>query len=165
MLKIHWPTGIFAFLALSAALGIGCGGGDEDGSTVTVSSKVVPKAVFLKRANAICFAAHERTSKEFGEYISTNTIPSSGPGMIAKAEDVIATVFRPAYELQIEMIGKLGSPRGDRQQVETILTAMQDGIDQAGQEPLEFIRHESSFDHASRLAIAYGLGACGNGNV
>jgi hypothetical protein len=85
--------------------------------------------------------------------------------MIAKAQDVIRSVFEPVYELQIEKISKLGAPRGDRSEVTAILTAIQEGIERAKQEPLQFIRHASSFDHASRLATAYGLSACGTGNA
>lgn len=123
------------------------------------------KAAFIKQASAICLAAKERASEEFEIYLRENKVPPSGPGMVAKAQDVVDSVFGPVYELQVKKIRALGAPRADVAQVGEILTAMQRGVEKAKEEPLEFMRKGTSLNQASRLAEDYGLTACSNGNV
>jgi hypothetical protein len=162
-----------ALLAL-LALVAGCGGGSKDEShataeqapntgEITTHGKPLSRVEFIKQASAICEAAKERASEEFSTYIRQNTIPTSGPGMVAKAADVVNTVFGPDYELQIEKISGLGAPQGDKQRVDAILTAMQQGVERARQQPLQFIRHNTALNQASKLAAAYGLNACSSG--
>lgn len=166
---------LFLLVALSllALTFGGCGGSDNGDSgaattaTPTVDSEAKPltKAEFIKRASEFCEAAAERSSAEFGRYVKENAIPPSGPGMIAKAADAVETVFVPAYEKLIETISELGAPKGDEERINAILAAMQEGVYRAKQHPLQYIRHATAFNHASKLAIEYGLPACSNGNV
>jgi hypothetical protein len=161
---------VFVLLAVAA----GCGGGDGSGSesksvgdksTVNTHTGSLSKKEFIRKAGAICLAAHERSAAEFAKYVNDHEVPTSGPGLIAKATDVVAKVFVPVYELQIEKINALGAPKGDLPQVNTMLTAMQQGIERAKQHPLQFIRRPTAFSRASKLATAYGLSACGTGNT
>lgn len=156
------------------AFAVGCGDSNDSApesnasggeSAITAHPGSLSKAEFTKKASAICAAAHERSAAEFSKYVNENDVPASGPGLVAKASDVVAKVFVPVYELQIEKINALGAPKGDLQQVTTLLTAMQQGIERAKQHPLQFIRRSTAFGRASKLATAYGLPACGSGNT
>ncbi|HEY6550365.1 MAG TPA: hypothetical protein VIY71_04105 [Solirubrobacterales bacterium] len=148
----------------------GCGDSSSDSSQATgggnnATTRVDPdvhpsKAEFVKQASAICVATKERASEEFATYIQKNTSPTSGPGVVAKATDAVNTVFSPVYQLQVERISALGAPQGDEQQINAILTAMQQGIERAKQQPLQFLRRNTALSQASKLAKAYGLPAC-----
>jgi hypothetical protein len=170
-----WSLSLFS-LALLIALAAGCGGGDGDSSSQTSpadaandvsesNAEPLSKAEFIKRASAICSATKQRSSVAFREYAEQNAVPSSGPGLATKAADLVETVFVPVYDKQIEEIGALGIPAGDEEEVGAMLTAMQRGVEDATQEPLAFIRQTAALNQASRLAVAYGLPACSNGNV
>jgi len=151
------------FLALVAMVfAVGCGSGDSQ-TTSTTSSQAnaeLSKVEFVQRASTICKAAQERTTEEFGKYINENRIPTSGPGVTEKAADAFRIVFRPAIEKEIEVLGELEPPKSDQQSVNAILKAMNQGLEEAEKDPLEFIRTSSALTHASRLATAYGLPAC-----
>lgn len=159
---------------LSLAVIAGCGGsGSESGTDmaqgsgagVTTHATAITKVQFIEKADAICEAARERASEEFQNYLKSNTVPSSGPGMVAKAHDVVDTILVPALELQVKKIGGLGAPRQDVAEVNEILAAMQQGVKRAEEEPLEFIQNGTAMNQASKLAKAYGLTGCGGGNA
>lgn len=146
----------------------GCGGGSDsqsdaahqDDRVVTTHASAITKVQFIKKADAICDAAKERASEEFRSYLKKNKVPSSGPGMVAKAHDVVNTIIAPAFDLQVKKIGGLGAPRQDVTQVNEILAAMQKGVEKAEEAPLEFIQKGIAMNKASKLAKAYGLTSC-----
>ncbi len=148
---------LVSFGALLLAVGCGDDSASQAGSETTPE---LSKAEFASRASTICRAAQERTTEEFGKYISENRIPTSGPGVATKAADAFRVVFRPAIEKEIDALGELGPPQADEQKVDEILAAMQQGLKEAEEDPLEFIRTSSTLEDASKLAIAYGIPAC-----
>jgi hypothetical protein len=143
-------------------LASGCGGSDSAPQTDSGSESTVElsKAEFVNKASIVCKAAQERTTEEFGKYIQKNRIPTSGPGVAVKAADAFRVVFRPAIEKEIDVLDELSPPAKDEQEVDKILAAMQQGLEEAEDDPLEFIQTSSTFEDASRLAIAYGIPAC-----
>lgn len=149
---------IALFLLTVAAAG--CGGSNDEGQTTSLT-----KAQFIKQANAICLQTKERSVTAFREYSQTHAVPSSGPGLAAKAADLIENIFIPIYDEQIEKIGALEAPSGDEEKVDAILAAMREGIEGARREPLPFIRESAALNHASQLAVAYGLPECSNGSA
>lgn len=156
-------------LSLLLALG-GCGGSDQTTAEATTAGgepqgQPLSKAEFVKRGNEICADTKERTTIAYREYSRENTVPSSGPGLVAKAADLIDSAFVPIYEKQIAEISALGAPKGDEETVDAILSAMRQGLEGAKKQPLAFIRRAASLNHASKLAVAYGLTDCSNGNV
>ncbi len=174
MIKAMLSIKVLPAFLLCLALMAGCGGSDNDsqtntaeanGNEVTAHAAPVTKAEFVKQASAICLAAKERASEEFSIYLEKNNVPSSGPGMAAKAQDVVNTVFGPVFELQVKKIRGLGAPREDVVEVSEILTAMQQGVERAKEEPLEFMQKETAMNQASKLVEAYGLPDCSNGKV
>jgi hypothetical protein len=157
-----------AFLALVACgLAAGCGGSSDPQATRSSDSQAstqrtveLSKAEFVDRASTICETAQEHSTEEFGKYVQDNRVPSSGPGVAAKAADAFRIVFRPAIEEEIEGLGELEPPKDDQKQVNAILAAMRQGLKKAEEDPLEFIQTSSALVHASRLAASYGLPAC-----
>ena len=147
-------------LLVLAGVAAGCGGSSDESQTTALT-----KAEFVKQANAICYETKERSAAAYKQYAQTNAVPSSGPGLTAKAADLVENVFIPIYDEQIEKISALGTPIGDEKEVDAILTAMQAGVEGAKREPLPFIRESAALNRASQLAVAYGLPECSNGSV
>jgi hypothetical protein len=150
----------------------GCGEGGSNSQTdaangengdVTTHAAAITKAVFIKKADAICLAAKERASEEFQIYLRKNKVPSAGPGMVAKAHDVVDTILAPAFELQVEKISGLGAPPKDVTQVNEILVAMEQSVERMKEQPLQFIQKGTALNRVSRLAKGYGLTACASG--
>lgn len=153
-------TAVLLILA-AVAFASGCGGSGADSQTASSGTTAeLSKAEFVNRASTVCKAAQERTTEEFGKYVHENRIPTSGPGVEEKAVDAFRIVFRPAIEKEIEVLRELEPPKSDQQQVDAILTAMQQGLEKAEENPLQFIQTSSTLIPASRLATAYGLPAC-----
>ncbi|HWA52621.1 MAG TPA: hypothetical protein VG816_00465 [Solirubrobacterales bacterium] len=160
-------------MALTLALALcasGCGGSGQSETSATTTAATngdgsLSKAEFVKKASSICIETKERSSAAYRAYSQENSIPSSGPGLEAKAADLVESVFVPLYEKQINEIGALGAPAGERAQVEAMLVAMRQGLVAATRDPLAFIQSAAALDRASELATALGLSACGNGNA
>src|SRR4051794_18250168 len=130
-----------------AVMLVGCGesGGDsridaahERNKDVTTHAAAITKDIFIKKADAICLATRERASKEFQIYLTKNKVPSAGPGMVAKAHDVVDTILAPALELQAKKISSLGAPRKDVTQIDEILVAMKQSVERMKEQPLQF---------------------------
>jgi hypothetical protein len=160
-----------SLLCLAVILG-GCGESGSDARTdaahghngdITTHATGITKAIFVKKADAICLAARERSSEEFQIYLTKNQVPSAGPGMLAKAHDVVNTILAPALELQVKKISNLGAPATDVAQVNEILVAMEQGVERMKEQPLQFIQKGIALNRASKLAGAYGLTVCSNG--
>ena len=171
MKQILMSIRVFSFgLAIAATLLVG-GCGESDSSEITGQTGSLTKAEFIRRADAICRKGGSQVQREFAAYVQRNSdavspeSPQSEQG--AAAAEIIDTIYVPGNEKQIERIGSLSAPSGDEGEVKAILAAMQDGLDEASDRPLVFIRAGSpkgpAFTEARKLARAYGLADCGQG--
>jgi hypothetical protein len=162
---------LFLIAAMVALLfTAGCGSnGDSQGSSpdggggsgeISVKTGSLSKADFVKQASAICEATSEKSRNGFVAYSQENKVPTSGPGLAAKASDFVNSVFAPIFQEQIDQITSLGAPSGDEEQVSALVNAMQQGLDDGKQQPLALINGGPFLDEAAKLATAYGLPAC-----
>jgi hypothetical protein len=129
----RWGFFVAVGIALAAVVA-GCGDSDDSASgsnqtkTVSVTTSSLSKAEFIKRANAACGRAEATLVPKLErfalEHQSERTSPRVKQAKAAKA------VLIPVAEAQIDAIRKLGAPKGDEAQIETILTAQQRGIDE-----------------------------------
>jgi hypothetical protein len=145
MNRIFLLIGVIAAISLVA----GCGGSDDQSLT---------KAEFTKQADAICTTAIKKIQVGFGE-ATQNSTPGSNEN--AAATKFATEVVVPAYQEQIDGIRALEAPTGDEKQVDAMLAAMQQGLDEGKQQPLALIRTESFLTQGRRPAKAYGLKTCG----
>ena len=69
----------------------------------------------------------------------------------------------PALEAEVRAIRALGAPAGDEAQVEAIVAATEEGIEQMRADPVAVIDRgpPAAFRRAGRLARAYGSQECG----
>jgi hypothetical protein len=155
-----WVVSFLAGILAVGLLATGCGGGGDGGGAnasgaeapPTANSDVshIPKAVFVRRANAICVQAR----KEYAAEYETKT------GSFATKDNPIFT----SYQTEVDRIRALGTPRGDEDQVEELLDTLQQAVD-AGELPggRGVPRANVLLTKFGPLAAAYGLTHCPTG--
>ncbi|HEX3608167.1 MAG TPA: hypothetical protein VHU14_00645 [Solirubrobacterales bacterium] len=142
--------------ALSVAMFIaGCGGGDSS------SDSTISKAVFIKKADAICKASIERIETSFISYLRKSG-GGTHPGKAAE-EELVGKVLVPSVQREVKELRALGAPSGDEDRVDAIVEALEEGAETAESDPAAVTSSsEVVFGIASRLAKEYGLEACGS---
>ena len=143
-------TALLPAVLLTLSLAVtGCGGGgsdDEDAAPEPIS-----KADFSAQADKICADATADLTAEaeaLGEDPSQEQIE-------AFASDSLV----PSIQAQHDDIEALGAPEGDEDEVEAILTSLQEGIDTVEADPSTTTSGDP-FAEASELAADYGLEDC-----
>jgi hypothetical protein len=148
-------TTIYLGAIAIAAIGVlvGCGGaGDNGSSDTTITTSSHTKAEFIKLADGICKRERERVIAEFAAYVQQHE--GKGKAKPEVINDAFATVVLPEIKHQIEEIRSLGAPKGDEQQVEELLSSLQEAVDAGNR----FVAGD--FKRSARLARAYGLESC-----
>lgn len=143
--------GAAAIAAIAMFVVAGCGGSDSTSTTASLS-----KAEFVKRGNDICDRANTRLEtiarKEFGSASPTAT----------QVESFLGDHVIPALQQEAADIRELPVPQGDEQQVDEMLTALEQGAEQAKSDPNSLQAHGAAdpLSKAIQLARAYGLKVC-----
>jgi hypothetical protein len=144
-----------AVLALVAgSIGAGCGGGDDDGTTTTAAA--LSKEEFLKQGNKICAAGEKQITTE-GDKTFGNQRPSQ-----SELESFATKTAIPTLQFEIAGIEALPPPSGDEDQVNAIVSAAQEGLDELKADPslITAEGQDNPFAEANKLATQYGLTAC-----
>lgn len=144
-----------AACAAAAAIGVGvagCGGGDSS-STSTAAS--ITKEEFVTQANQICADGNETIDAAVGDAFS------GGQPSQEETEQFVTGSVIPAIQAQVDGLRALGAPEGDEEQVDAILDAADQGIEEAQADPASFIAGGGDpFVEANQLAADYGLTEC-----
>lgn len=153
---------LLPLLAVAALVGVGgCGsGGDSD----TAAANTIPKAQFLKKVGAICADAVEEIERVYRQY-SLPPYPGGQKPTNATMNRVAEEVVIPARAKQVRRMRALGYPPGEEEEVEAILTAIEEGIER-GEEDRRSLRGDGTsyaFEKALQLEIAYGIEECATG--
>jgi hypothetical protein len=162
------PIVLLAGVLAAVLILAGCGGGGSDDSTTTTSDASTPslsKADFIKRADAICEAGNKRTQSEYAAYAEEKKLSSKNEPTPAQYAEVSDEIQVPAFKRQAEELRALGAPTGEEAKVTAMLDALDAGIEEVEEaDPRKALESTSSmFVEADKLAIAYGLKVCGNG--
>ena len=140
--------------AVLAALVAGCGGGDE---TVTLT-----KAEFIKQGDAICNAGNKEIEEGFEEFAAENDLPENKEPSKEQGVELVETVILPSVQQQGEELRELGAPEGDEEQVDELLTSLEDAVAEGEGEPeLLFEGKTDPFGDVNRQAKDYGFKVCG----
>lgn len=159
----HFFLNIRNFSILIAAvagllLATGCG----DSGEINVETGSLTKAQFIKRADAICREAVIKVELATQAFVqSAKSADSPQAAFKTGAGKLISTSFVPAFEEEIDRVSSLGAPSGDEEEIAAILEAQQQGLDEAREDPVEFLRRASPFTKAFRLGQSYGFATCG----
>jgi hypothetical protein len=138
-----------------ALVAVGCGGDD---STSTAS---ITKAEFLTQGNAICDKGNKEINTAFESFAKENNLEQNQNLTDAQATEASNTILIPNVQSQVDQIRELGAPAGQETQVDAILTAAQQGIDDLKDDPTLLAQSNADpFAEANKLARDYGLTAC-----
>lgn len=134
---------VVAALAL-AVLAAGCGGS---------SDKPLSHADFISQADAIC-------KKSEDQIAAAQRKLGSSPSQ-TQINDFVKSTVIPGIQSQLDGINGLTPPEADRTQVDAVVAAAQDGLDQAAEDPRQI--NNTAFEKANKLGAEYGFRVCAQG--
>ncbi|MGK2956594.1 MAG: hypothetical protein ACSLFI_13120 [Solirubrobacterales bacterium] len=138
-------------VVVAFALGVaGCGGSDDDSSDDSIT-----KTEFVAQANAICAESNTAIESAESEAFSGNQQPTD-----ADIEAFVNDTVIPQVDEQLTSIEELGAPEGEEDQVNEILDAANQALDEAKTDPASLAGNADPFADANKLAAAYGLNEC-----
>lgn len=165
---------ITALLALALATGlIAAGCGDDDDETTTsptttttagatgatgATGEPLSKEEFIAQADAICKAGDKEIDAAGEEFFSEGGSPGQ-----AEEETFITETVIPNVQGQVDGIAALAPPEGDEDEVQAIVDAAQQAIDDVEADPSVLGTQGDPFAEANQLAQDYGLKVCGQG--
>lgn len=146
-----------SILVLAMALIVaGCGGGDDESSTASIS-----KAAFIKKTDAVCKRGNGRMEVAFAHLL----VKSKSVQRPSKADEeaLVGRVLIPNIEREIKEIRAFPVPSGDEDRIDDFLEALEEGVEVAERNPKAVVgSSEVIFGIPSRLAKEYGLEVCGS---
>jgi hypothetical protein len=135
----------------------GCGGSDSE----TTSTRLT-KAEFIQKGDTICQEADGRRLAALAPYI---TKAKEGKGLPPKAtqEELVVTLVLPPFKQEAEELDQLEAPKGDEQEVQALIAAIEAGIRKGEADPSGFLAKggSSKFGEAEELGRKYGFQHCG----
>lgn len=160
-------------VAAAVALGVGgCGGGSDStsaesagataaggGKQTAIHSSSLNKEEFIEKADAICTRAKTEGLEAMGAYVKENK-GAAGQSKVELIGEAVQKVFLPSVQSQVDQIRALGAPEGEEQEVEAILVALEEGVEEASQGTPSNARFAQSFASSGALAREYGLTGC-----
>lgn len=151
-----WLVSVLCGLLVAALVAAGCGGGDDSSAADSIS-----KEEFIAKADAICKRSNERMEAALVDVIKGESLKKLSE---AKSEKLVGSVLVPNISRELEELKELGVPDGDDERVDAMISALEEGLETAEDNP-EVVATTSSdtiFGIASRIAQEYGLETCGS---
>lgn len=139
-----------ALVALSLVVGCGGGGGSD------TASAGASKAVFLKKANAVC----RQGGADFATKAAAIFQESGSRPELALKRELVRTAIAPMFDSEIRGIGELEVPPGEARGVAEIRAAMKRLVAELERNPLS--RGQYPYRGVEDLAAGYGLSECGH---
>jgi len=148
------PAGVLAVVLIVA----GCGGGDDETSTASIT-----KAEFVKQADIACKDTIGRIQADFLTFAKESKASSTGAPTKQQTLELVDVVLVPNLKQEVDEFRALGAPSGDEDQVEAIVAALEEGVEEAENDPEGTVeRNAEVWVTSSELASAYGLKDCGS---
>ena len=148
--------------ALIAVLAAGCGSSD-DSTTGGSDEGSLSKAEFVKQGNQICAQGSKDINVEFEEFTQENGISETKAPAKDVQEEAVEEILIPSIGRQIDEVKALGTPEGDEGEVEALIVAEEEVLEEAEEDPIALLEGGSAKEkEANKLASAYGLTACGS---
>jgi hypothetical protein len=148
-------------LALGAILlAGGCGSDSSTATAVTVETGSLSRFQFIKRADEICKEGQAQGVTKLQSYMQSKKIASLRKLSDPQANELENEVIAPVYRREIAKISALGAPGSDREEIATMLEAINEGLADAQDEPLKALKLNLLLGDAPKLAGKYGLTEC-----
>lgn len=134
----------------------GCGSGGDAEATASLT-----KAEFLTKGNAICAKGGEEINKAYEAFSRKHVAGGKTPSK-ALLDEAAAEIVLPVREREVHLLRGLGTPSGQEERVDAMLTAWEEGIEKGARDPnsLRKAGPEFAFHKASSMGIDYGLEKC-----
>lgn len=126
-----------------------CGGGGQ----------ALSRPSYVEKGSAICAGSRERIDGAV-----TSAFPQQGsiPSADAVADFATKTVA-PTIQREVDRLRDLEPPSGDKDRIDEMLKAGQDGVDQVREDPTVILsRAGNAFGLYRELSSSYGLKDCGD---
>ena len=136
----------------------GCGEDSEDSTSTAASGGT--REEFIASADEICARTAEQITAE-----TAARFPQGATANERQLEELFAEVTIPALADQYEEIGALPVPEGDEEEIEALVSAADEAIAAAEEDPatLSVLQgSETPFTEVNRLSAEYGLQVCGS---
>lgn len=149
--------------ALTVALSVtGCGGGDGE------ESVQILRSAFAEKGSAICLATRRKIRSDFEAYVrgqEGREVERAEKAGKLTAEEAAAkvgeTIIVPAMRQELEELEALGAPAGDKDRVNALLTAFEEGVERAARHPERAASDGTeAFGKSGKVAANYGLEGC-----
>jgi hypothetical protein len=137
-----------------ASLAPGCGGGSGSDSS---SPNALPKALFIKRADAIC----EKADKVQEAGLRRALAKAEGSLAKGRENNLISSVGLPPIQTEAEELRELGAPSGDGDKIDAIIGGIEEAVEKAEENPHSVTgKAGNPFNEVDELARAYGFKVC-----
>ncbi len=155
------------FAAVLVAIVAGCGGGgssSSSGGSTSGGEAALTKKQFVAKADGICEAKDEELNKEVEKFVKEEGISESKKPTQDQENELVEKYVVPNIQAQGEEIGDLSPPEGDEETIEKIVTSLEEGAQEAEEDPESITGGNSTnpFETASKEAQAYGMKVCGS---
>lgn len=151
MRRKHMPRALFAATLAVGLIAAGCGGGDDESG---IATSAFTKAEWIAQADEICSVGDRKLERDAEQVFAGHRPPTKG----ALAEFGRKAVV-PGVQDQVDRIRALGAPEGDEEQVEAILTAAEEALEEVRANPAS-LEGGGPFAEVNALAAEYGLDEC-----
>jgi hypothetical protein len=151
------------FAAVLVAIVAGCGGGGSSSSSGSEEAALTKKQ-FITQADGICEAKDEELNKEVEKFVEEEGLSESKKPSKDQEVELVEKYVVPNIKAQGEEIGDLAAPEGDEEQIEKIVTSLEEGAEEAEEDPESIVGGNSTnpFETATKEAQAYGMKVCGS---
>jgi hypothetical protein len=151
--------GLIATLAGAAAIAMivaGCGSSSDD------STSSLTKAQFIVKADAICKKGNAEIESGFEDFEKEADLKENEEPTPEQSAEASETVLIPYIKEQSEELRDLGAPSGDEEEITAMLDALDEGVEEAEEDPEALFTSKSDpFGAANKMAKEYGLKVCG----
>lgn len=148
-----------------AALAAGCGGDDNDDTTVETtasdSGPALAKAEFIKQGDEICLAASTDYGEGIEDFLEEEGLSEGDEPTAEQEEELISEIVLPRIDTEMEELRELGPPEGEENRVDEIFTGVEEVVAEGEDDPSTVIGSENPFAEPNAKAKAFGFEVCG----
>lgn len=149
-----------ALLTLAVLAVTGCGGGGDGGGDS--GEETVSKAVFIREADAACKKAGEQGSKELKAFLAKHKLEKGKEPNNVQLTELGKEVLLPLLKQQRDDFKAIGTPRGDQDEIELLIEALEEAIENLEKTPTLAGSSKNLLTKVDRIALQYGFKVCGN---
>lgn len=151
---------IVAIVGVLASLALGCG--DDEGAgantrSAPATTEEVTKAAYIEKGDAACIRHNRKIQQDIEAYVKL-VGDISQPKI---ATQIVNRVLVPRMGHEIRTVRAFVLPPANVDGALRVLTAMQEVVDRAVQDPVAFVKSGQPFAKPEFLGVEFGFDICG----